>query len=593
MRGSGGVVALTCALAACAVAWPASASFPGANGHIVFSSNRRADLQLQVFAVPAAGGVAGNISRRPAYLNADANAAADGKIVFASSPATGNGGPKVWLIQPGGRRRPLVSGWAPSLSPDGAAVAYTGPHSEGLYVVSVRGGRANRVADTGLPGIWSPDSKSLAVADLDGVLLVRRDGTATRRLPLGLDANPGLPSWSPDGRSLVISDGALDVVDVETGRATRLVAGTEPAWSPAGDVIAFVRDGRIATIGPAGSATRDVTTPPEGESDVGPAWAPDGAHIAFVRRRPASDVAQASALHVLDVAAGREGALTPSDDHVVDPWVRGLSWSADGRTIYYASRSLREVFHLFTIGANLRGVRQVTRGAGSDRQPVWAPDGRRIAFVRNGDSLVVLDRGRTRVVARAAGLSSPTWSSDGRRLAYAADGAVWIVRGRAGTRIVTGSQPAWSPTGRWIAYVHGGLRLVHPDGTGDHWLKADEADLVFNSPTWSPRGTVVYYVSAIPCRGDEYWACSAFEGNVQGVRPFAHPVNDVRLPAFTGGKPGVSPDGRFFVFAGLTRVPISGAGLFFGTSSYATDVEPDWQRIRASRAQRSGRAASR
>jgi Tol biopolymer transport system component len=273
----------------------------------------------------------------------------------------------------------------------------------------------------------------------------------------------------------------------------------------------------------------------------------------------------------VDVASRTERFVTPTSGHLVDAY-GGLSWSRDGETIYYSSRSLRDVFHLFTVGASLRGVQQLTRGAGNDREPVWAADGSRIAFVRDGDSLVVLDRGRTRVVVRAPGLSSPTWSPGGR-LAYSAGGAVRIGQ----RRLVSGEQPAWSPSGGWIAYVHNGLRLVRPDGSGDHWLKADDDDFTYGSPTWSPDGTVLYYAAELPCPPDYVWGCGG--GPLRALRPFAQPVTEVRLPAYYG-KPAVSPDGRIFLF-GLSRAPISGSGTSFSASSYATDVEPDWQRLKA------------
>lgn len=578
MRGSTGVVALAGLVALCLTASSASGSFPGANGRIVFASNRRADLQLQAFAVPAGGGRPRNVSRRPAYINTDASAGPDGTVVFGSSSVNGFGGLSIWAVGPGGERRLLAHGWAPSLSPDGTRVAYTNPQSEGLFVVPASGGPARQVADSGSPGVWSPDGRWLAVGG-NGVLLVRADGLETRRVAEGLSTWPSLPSWSPDSRKVVVSDNDLHILDVATGEETPLGHGTDPAWSPSGALIAFVRARRIATIRPDGSAGRDVTAPPVGEEDQRPVWAPDSTRIAFVRERPAGDVPQAAVLRVLDVRDGDERALSPADGHIVDPYVRGVSWSRDARTIYYSSRSTRDVFHLFTVGANLRGVRQLTRGPGNDREPVWAADGSRVAFVRDGESLVVLDRSRARVVARASGLSSPTWSPDGR-LAYAANGAVWIGR----RRLVEGSQPAWSPTGRWIAYVRGGLRLVRPNGTGDHWLKADEEGLLFNSPTWSPSGRVVYYISATPCRGDELWACSDLDGNLQAIRPFTQPVSDVPQPAHSGPKPAVSPDGRFLVFGGgmgLSSMPVSGSGTFFGRDSFATETEPDWARVRA------------
>jgi Tol biopolymer transport system component len=362
MRGSTGVVALTWLVLAGACVLPASAAFPGANGRIVFASNRRADLQLQVFAVPAEGGLPRNVSRRPAYINTDASVGPGGTIVFASAPAGDFGAPGVWAVGPGGKRRRLASGLAPSVSPDGALVAYTSPHADGLLVVSAHGGRARTLSDTSAAAVWSPDGRWLAAAG-NGVLLLRADGVETRRLAEGLNANFSLPSWSPDGRGIVVSDGVLHVVEVATGQETPLKEGTDPVWSPKGDLIAFVRAGQIATIRPDGSRMRDVTAPPAGDADMRPAWAPDGIRLAFVRKRPAADVTEASQLGVVNVVSGEMRALTPADGRIVDPFVRGLSWSADGFPAT-SPRSLRTAASSSSVAAPVWRVR---------RSPVPAP----------------------------------------------------------------------------------------------------------------------------------------------------------------------------------------------------------------------------
>jgi Tol biopolymer transport system component len=558
----------------------AAGTFPGANGRIVFSSNRRADLQPQIFAVPVAGGSVRNVSRRPSYVN-DAPDARAGALVYASGPYAGFGRTSIWLVTQSGARR-LVVGSTPLLSPDGSRVV--GVDQDGLFVVEVRGGAKRRLSDVGSSGAWSPDGRWIAYVDANGVELVRPDSSERRTFPTLYPQLSRAP-WSPDGTRLVVeSDGRIVVVDVATGRETVLARGFQPAWSPDGNRIAFVQDDAIATVRPNGGDLTELTTPATPTyTDSSPQWAPDSRAVAYLRTHHLDDGAESW----LGIAAGLDDTRypTPIEGHLVG----AFAWSGDGRAIYYSSRSLRDVFHLFTVGPHLRGVRQLTRGAGDDRQPVWAPDGRRIAFVQNGASLVVLDRGRERVVAQQAGLSSPTWSPDCHRLAYAAGGAVWVadVRHPGRRRLVAGTQPAWSPTGSWIAYVHGGLRLVRADGTGDHWLKADDEELLYGSPTWSPRGTVLYYDAVGRCSG----FCVPDEGTLRAVRPFAVPIVDIRIPAYTG-KPAVSPDGRFFVFPGLSRTPVSGIGASFAATSYATDVEPDWQRLTARPMRRRARATS-
>ncbi len=130
---------------------------------------------------------------------------------------------------------------------------------------------------------------------------------------------------------------------------------------------------------------------------------------------------------------------------------------------------------IWVMKADGTGARRVTRG-GFDVEPVFSPDGRRIAFGRiTGDSpagqqaaIYVVDVDGTdlqRVVPPRSGLEHPDWSPDGRSIVFnigpefgdAPDsGAVLSVRtdGR-GLRVLVAPtdrlrffKPVWSPDGR-------------------------------------------------------------------------------------------------------------------------------------------------
>jgi TolB protein len=70
--------------------------------------------------------------------------------------------------------------------------------------------------------------------------------------------------------------------------------------------------------------------------------------------------------------------------------------------------------------------KRVTANGISAQEPAWAPDGKRIAFVKQGlDTAVIAvierDGKHLRTLTRKSlFVSTPAWSPDGRRIAFAA-----------------------------------------------------------------------------------------------------------------------------------------------------------------------------
>ncbi|RJK92983.1 TolB family protein [Vallicoccus soli] len=161
---------------------------------------------------------------------------------------------------------------------------------------------------------------------------------------------------------------------------------------------------------------------------------PDGDYVVYAASRP-SDYAGGPwpphELRRVDVSTGAERTLAPV------PAYGGLSFSPDGATIAVSHRVSPEP------GAGGRGSRKPPRIAlvdvneptalrfltvdlgddplarvVEDQNPVFSPDGTRIAFLR-GNALVVtpVDGGPSRVVHRSTGWSTGVrWDSDGRHL---------------------------------------------------------------------------------------------------------------------------------------------------------------------------------
>lgn len=130
-----------------------------------------------------------------------------------------------------------------------------------------------------------------------------------------------------------------------------------------------------------------------------------------------------------------------------------------------------------------------------DWWPVWAPDGRHVAFTRvfaNHMELMTLDVRTHRVVqvATGAGQFGETWSPDGKRVAYSSGGVLHIVGAAGGRKDRLDAPgkayaPAWRPTGAEFAYL-----TTQGARNTDLW-EGDRlwARNAIGAPSWSLDGT--------------------------------------------------------------------------------------------------------
>ena len=138
--------------------------------------------------------------------------------------------------------------------------------------------------------------------------------------------------------------------------------------------------------------------------------------------------------------------------------------------------------------------------------PVWAPDGRRLAFVQldrrgNSDIMVLdLETGRARRLTDGNGINTePTWNPNGTQIAFTSDREggpqVFLMQDDGSNlRRLTGegmynASPAWSPNGAMIAYVsrfEGKFDLfVYKLGEGKAYQITTGVS-TSESPAWSP-----------------------------------------------------------------------------------------------------------
>ena len=139
----------------------------------------------------------------------------------------------------------------------------------------------------------------------------------------------------------------------------------------------------VYTMNADGTNVRQLTSTPDMEYQ--PHWSPDGRRLVFLSI-PAG-AGQRHDIHVMNADGTGRVALTQTPTAEES----GLSWSADGTRIAFASNRDGN-WEIYSMDAAGGDVRRLTNDPAVDNAPVYAPDGRSLAFIS--------DRGGARRVWR-------------------------------------------------------------------------------------------------------------------------------------------------------------------------------------------------
>lgn len=210
-------------------------------------------------------------------------------------------------------------------------------------------------------------------------------------------------------------------------------------------------------------------------------------------------------LWIVPARGGRARRIT---DYFSD--ARQPVWSPDGKRLaFFAYRD--GDYDLWTIAPDGSDMRKLTEGLADDREPAWSPDGKRIAFSsdRAGKgapsyniwTLDLASGALVQVTSDPGEDRLPSWSADGREIAFSRTNAMQSSLFAADA--ATGSEralkpgthveaPSWSPTGALAAVV--------ADAQGSHLdldgTAVSGAENVFPfRASWTRDGKSFYYVS--------------------------------------------------------------------------------------------------
>ncbi|MEU5645911.1 amidohydrolase family protein [Streptomyces milbemycinicus] len=471
----------------------------------------------------------------------------DGRHLVYQSYADGNF--HLWLARAdGSEARRLTEGdidhHEPRFSPDGKRIAYAA-ETDGHYAIHVLDldtGESRRwtsgtdaTVQEAQP-FWRPDGKAIVFTSGKGdapqsVVQVDADGKRTTLVTVTEGRVAG-PSLSPDGTKLayvhLTSSSAGLVVDGKVVSGDGEEVFPFAARWPSDDEVFYTADGKIRRRPVTGGSVEDIpfavhlavprvperpaprdfdsTAPREVKGIVGPSLSPDGKQVAFAA--------------LGDIWVGRIGS-TPkavvSDGNInSDP-----AWHPDGSTLVYVSDRGGHAADLWLHDLESGENRRLTNIQGQLFGPVFAPDGKTVAFSFWSAIVQTVDvaSGAVRTVT-PVGANRATFSADGTKLSCAAlmpatpryrEGSNRIltidltsgethydepVPGKSlANRIDAG--PVHSPDGTYTAYVLGGtVHLSALDSAGRPTGTARKLnDETADCPSWSADGQSLLYLS--------------------------------------------------------------------------------------------------
>ena len=320
------------------------------------------------------------------------------------------------------------------------------------------------------------------------------------------------PQLSPDGKWVAYavdqailktdkSETRIWMVPATGGEAIPLTAEVtsckHPRWSPDNRYLAFLSDRRggrgktqIWLLNRQGGEAQRLTDTIQSVEDF--AWSPDSRRLVLILRDPTPEEleaaqkkkARSAAVSSPDAAAAPDSDETDSEKESKRPWVIDrLQFKQD--EIGYLDRRRT---HLYVFDVDTKSLTQVTSGDSDDSEPAWSPDSKTIAFTSN----------------RSTPDPDATYNSD-----------IWTVSASNAeknahlTQVTTNpgedKSPTWSPDGKFIAYVtslepklfqYATYHLaISPAGGGPAKLLTQSLDRMVSHPHFYGNGEFISFLA--------------------------------------------------------------------------------------------------
>jgi serine/threonine-protein kinase len=443
---------------------------------------------------------------------------------------------------------------SPFFSPDGQWLAFFAGGK--LKKVSVNGGAPVTLGDAGVTprgASWGSQGMIIFAPTLVGVLQQVSDAGGTpqplTRLEKG-EVSHRWPEFLPGGKAVLFAAGATNtnwtdaqvaVQSVGTGERRNLVqGGTYPRYASSGHLIYAQRGTLIAVPFDAQRLAVTGAAVPVAE---GVLQSPTNGHAQY------SFSATGSLVYVPGTAqAALQSRLVWVNRNGVEQSVaapahayRRPQLSPDGGRVAVGITEQETQVWLYDLSRETST--RLTFAGNFNVNPVWTPDGKRIAFGSNKEGpqnifwqLADGSGGLERLATSEYTEAAMSWSPDGQLLAFieitpTTGIDIWVLRlsdHKAQPFLRTPfneSVPQFSPDGRWLAYIsdESGRDEVYVQpypGPGGKWQISTEGG---TEPVWNRNGRELFYRS-----GDKMMA-----------------VDIATQPGFTAGKPRVLFEGQF------------------------------------------------